>query len=184
MEFTTYQEGKTSCATFDSVKKYIFGNMKKHWDYDDDIAEYLDTGVEDYGKEPTRTVTAKTTMIKNEEGTESSVPVSKEEQDMLQSGYGIMYHEEVHLHLDRKMQFMKNKKKACEYIISHCNTVMRARIEEIPNYKERVKNDPLVILDEINQKMYDPQQCKYNCETLYNVFDCIFGTKQGEKSHY
>ena len=51
MEFTAYQEGKMSRATFDSVKKYIFSNTKKHWEHGDDVAEYLDTGKEDqYGK--------------------------------------------------------------------------------------------------------------------------------------
>ena len=68
--------------------------------------------------------------IKEEGQEEKDVPVLKEEQEMMQSGHDIMFHEEVRLYLDCKQQFEKNKKKACEYIMSHCNTVMRAKLRK------------------------------------------------------
>ena len=81
-------------------------------------------------------MSAQTSRTKEEGKPDKFVDISDEEQAITQSGHDIMYQEEIRLYLDRKQQFQKNVMRACEYIMSHCNAVMRARIEEIPDYKE------------------------------------------------
>ena len=52
IKFTAYQDGKRSPTTFNSVKKNIFGQMKKSCNHSYDITNYLETS----DKEECRTI--------------------------------------------------------------------------------------------------------------------------------
>ena len=55
---------------------------------------------------------------------------------------------------------------------------MNQRIIIIPDYDARVKNDPVEMLKEINMKMYDSVDDKYNFDTLTKVLYWFLKCKQ------
>ena len=80
---------------------------------------------------------------------------------IIQDEHDIMFQEEVYLYLDRNQTFTLHKNKVYKIILSYCNTDMRSHIEGNPDDDTWVKNDPIITLEDINKKMYDPQHCEY-----------------------
>ena len=76
-----------------------------------------------------------------------------------------------------KMFFKKNIPKAAETIMEYCNKAMKNRIKQIVDYETRVLDDPIVLLEEISAKMYDPMEEKYKFKMLTKVFKQLFEKK-------
>ena len=117
-----------------------------------------------------QTMAKKHKRVKTKDDKFIEEPVTDEEMAIEQSGCDITFQEEVHLHLECKAAFKQNKRKSCKCTMGFCNAVMRNRIENILDSKDCVRNDPIVALDKINEKMHDPQMNECKCKTSHDIF--------------
>jgi len=74
--------------------------------------------------------------------------------------------------------YEENKVKAYALIFSYCNKTMQSRIEESRDFEDKIRDNPLRLLEEIKRKMYDPARAKYKYVTLAESLNKILNTKQ------
>ncbi len=157
MKFVPQYSGNkaTTTVTYDTVKDYIILEVQQKFDHGVDMATSLrkmeyTTFNEDPDK-PVRMITAATD--------EKLASIEQAEYDM-------MYQEDFKLFIKRKEAYRQNKAKAYALIIKHCNKTMVNKIEEVPDFESRIRNDPVELLKEIRSKMYDPARAKYEFVSL------------------
>ena len=87
-----------------------------------------------------------------------------------QDGLDIDYTDKLREYNNRKRTLEQNLLKASELIMSHCNKIMQNRIKAISDYETRLRDSAKELLEEINNKMYDPSEDKYDYDTVTRVF--------------
>ena len=88
---------------------------------------------------------------------------------------------------DRKRTFEGNCIKAGALFYSYCNRTTQNRLNEISDFNVRVKKKPVIMLQEISKKMYDPQKVVYPFDTITKVFNRLFEIDEdhnGSLSYY
>ena len=169
MKFVPFQEGKGNKTTFETVKAHVLSYVKRTYKNGKDVVNYINTGDRDQcGVEPVRQLAVGS-------GTSTQELFLLEQE---QKGLDIKYADLIKRYNDRMTNLEDNIPKVSELIYSYCNTVMQARLRDIPDYETRVMDDPIIMLQEINNKMYDPTEEKYEFETATRVFKRMFGTTQ------
>ena len=83
---------------------------------------------------------------------------------------------------DDQKKFKNNWHKAYAMIWkNYCSKEVQVAIEEISDFKARIENDPLELLNEIETLMHVPQRAKYPPLTLVEVLYEFLRVKQGDK---
>ena len=144
IKFVPYYTGKQQMVTYDTVKEHVIQQIQKSFKYGSDMVKLIrdrQYGTIGAGK-PVRQLAA----------TGNGRDDIKIEQD----GYDLEYTENLPNYNTRLYTHKENKHKAYSLIFGYCNKIMQNRIEEISDFETRVRNDPLVLLEEIKTKMYDP----------------------------
>jgi hypothetical protein len=106
----------------------------------------------------------------------SAVPADRANE---QAGMDILYQAELERCLDRKDTLEQNLTKAYALIFStYCNKMMQNCIEEHPDYKTTIRDDPIELLTKIKVLMHDPIQAKYPFASLTEAMIRMLNIKQ------
>ena len=93
-----------------------------------------------------------------------------------QDGLDIDYTDKLREYNNRKRTLEQNLLKVSKLIMSHCNKIMQSRLKAISDYESRLRDDLKELLEEINNKMYDPSEDKYDYDMVTRVFRHLFNT--------
>ena len=154
--------------TYKQVKQHILNSINTTYNNGSDIYNHIHDGI----VEPYHTKAVRKTIIVWKDP-KTQTEINKFWSNMEQKGLDIDFEDDNQRWKDRKQVFKENKKKAATFLLCYCNKMMDQRIIIIPNYEAQVKNDPIKMLKEINMKMYDPIDNKYDFNTLTKVL-CLF----------
>ena len=151
MKFTPHYSGKQQGHTYDTVKDHIIQYMQKNLKNGLDMAEMLRSGTyATPGIKPVRLIEEDRLIY---QGMTSENKPSSDKMKILQDSKDIKYHEELCEYNAGARQYEENKLKTYAIIMDYCNKMMQNRIEEVKDFKSRIRNDPLELLKEIKTKM-------------------------------
>ena len=178
IKFVPHYTGKQQVVTYDSVKEHIIQHIQHTFKFGSDMVNAIRN--DEYGTpgggRPRRQL-ANIYQL-DEEGQPTDVKREDIEIKLEQDGYDLEYTEELRNYNQRVQVYEENKYKAYALIFGYCNKTMQSRIEEIGDFETRIRNDPLVLLSEIKQKMYDPARAKYEYVSLTESLSRILNTTQ------
>jgi hypothetical protein len=98
-----------------------------------------------------------------------------------QAGLDILYQAQLERYLDRQATLEQNLYKAYALIFStYCNKMMQNRIEEHPDYKNTICDNPIELLTKIKMLMHDPIRAKYPFASLTEAMIRMLNIKQQE----
>ena len=176
MKFTPHYPGKPQKITYDTLKDHIIIQIQKTFKNGQDIADLLRTETD---KIPGTVPTRNTVTFTADEAKDDQARLNKQ---IEQGGYDLEYKEALRAYNMRKEIYEDNKSKAYAYIFTYCNRTMQNRIKESPDFETNIRNDPIALLREIKEKMYDPARAKYEYVSLTESFARIISdTKQEDK---
>ena len=137
MKFSTQYQGKTVYATYATIADVVTQYIQRTYKGGQDVAKSLEDMIviDLHTAEPQRAISDKA---------DATLKVIN------QTGLDIKYQEELRRHLDREDALKEGMNKAYALIFTnYCTKTMQARIEEHPDFKSTLKNDPIALLDAI-----------------------------------
>ena len=168
LKFAPHLQGKSSTATYASVKEAIIQEIQKTYKGGMDVSKCL----KDMQKinldadEPQREISVKTDQAANESE---------------QKGFDIKYQEKLGRHLDRVDDLEKGLHKAYALIFTnYCTKAMQNRIEQHPDYQSTIMDDPIVLLETIKTLMHATVRAQYPLMTVTDALIRMVNIKQGE----
>ena len=162
---TTYN-GSTAFATYTSIKDHVMKYIQKTYKGGADVAESLRTMelVDLDADAPVRERLGDTGLSAD------TIAV-----------LNIAYQEKLRKHLDRKEALSDGMKKAFALIFdSYCTRKMQHKVEEHVNYDTQVHNDPIALLEVIQQNMHTRVQAQPECVTVYTAIHRLYNDRQRE----
>jgi hypothetical protein len=166
--FHTELEEINKQVTYDTVKDYIVQCVQTTYKNEQEIAVSLrDQTIKDLSSLlPVR-------------GESISPDAAKKTNE--QAGMDILYQAELEQYLDRKDTLEQNLTKAYALIYStYCNKTMQNRVEEHPDFKDTIRDDPIELLTKIKILMHDPIRSKYLFASLTDALIRLMNIKQLE----
>ena len=140
---------KIRFATYASVLEHIIQHIQKTFDNGEDIAvslkkmEIVDLDAE----APVRAI---------------SLETNEDKRKIEQDGYDILYQERTRRHLDREDNLRKGLFKTYGLIFSnYCTRGMQHRIEEHPEFKTLIEDNPIQLLEAIKVLVHDKIRTQY-----------------------
>ena len=167
MKFAPHATGKAQQVTYATVKDAITSYIQKTYDHGHDMAKALEDNQEfDFTpSRPTRAISFQT----------------GEDKRIEQEGFDIDYREELRIWNSRKETYRKNKTKAYSLILtSYCSTAMQKRVEQHPDFKTKIKDDPIALLEVIKTLMHATVRAQYPWGSLFTAISNIVNIKQHE----
>ena len=168
MKFSPQSHGKGSTATYATVKDVLIQSIQKSYKGGHDVAKSLkDMQVIDLTtEEPLRAI-----------ATDADAATKQ----MLQAGMDIKYQEELRRFLDRKDALKEGLTKAYALIFTnYCTRAMQSRIEEHPEFKDKLEDDPIATLEAIKTLMHDPVRAQYPLVSMTDSLGRLLNAKQME----
>ena len=98
-----------------------------------------------------------------------------------QEGFDMEYKSDYEEWKKRMRIFESNKSKAYALIYERCNTTMQHRVEEHPEFENKIRNDPIELLKAIKVLMHDPVRARYPFASLVESLERLINMKQGEQ---
>ena len=99
---------------------------------------------------------------------------------IIQAGYDIKYTAEITTHATRVQTLEANMTKAFSLILTdYCTAGMRQRLGEHPDWKTKIEDDPLYLLETIMSCMHDPVRAQYQLVTPTDFITTLLTCKQG-----
>lgn len=83
--------------------------------------------------------------------------------------------------MKEKNTYKKELAKSYALILSYCSIVMKSCIEALPNYETEVKDNPIKLLESIQNKMHDPERNCYPYESVTEALQRVINMRQNEK---
>ena len=150
MKFAPHTSGKSSCASFATVKEHIVDYVQK---------SYLKAGVDVAKSLKKMEWLDLDTQEPVCENTKKAMDRGRaEEQEMMK----LKWQEQYARHLDRVCECKDAMCRAFAMIKSqHCTKTMQTRVEEHPDYESKIDDDPIALLEAIKTLMHDPAQAQY-----------------------
>jgi hypothetical protein len=166
MMFRPHGVGQQQGATYATVKDYIVQLVQRTYDEGHDIAESLRNEVEkDLSLE----------APEKEISTATNENTKKTEQE----SFDLIFREDMKDHLSRVRKLKKNMPKAYALIFSNfCSTTMQDRIEEHPDFEDKIRDNPIELLKAIKVLMHDPVRARYPFASLVDTIWLLMTTKQ------
>ena len=164
-----YRIGSSKQASdFVTITKYLINHIKKTFEFGDDTAEALETRAEfDIDKfMPTMN--------------ESSDPDNaiKKRQDMQ---FRILYEAEITSFVNRKDKYKSNCGKSYAFIYGQCNKAMQAKIQARQDYSSKIKNNPIELLNAIEEHSLSYQENKYEMSVIFDALKNLVNLKQKDE---
>ena len=169
MKFSTQVAGKAPKASYATVKESLIQTVQKGYKGGIDVAKSLkDMKKVDLSKEePVREISRLTDPV---------------ERAIEQDGFNIRYQERLRRHYDRSDALEEGMNKCFALIYSnYCTKTMRARIEEHPNFKTHIQDNPIALLEAIRENMHETQRAKYPWESMVNHLANCLNVQQREE---
>jgi hypothetical protein len=166
MKFSPQNQGKTQYATYATTRDTVIQYIQKSYKGGHDVAQSLEERVmiDLRVEEPQREISKKT------DSTDKTVD---------QSGLDIKYQEELRRHLDRKDALKEGLNKAYALIYStYCTKAMQSRIEEHPDFKTKLKNDPITVLEANKLLMHDTVRAQYPLVSMTDALGRLINVRQ------
>ena len=118
--------------------------------------------------------------LKKEEPTrEISNDSDADKRLVLQAGMDIKYQEELRRYLDRKDALRVGLTRAYALIfMNYCTKGMQQRIEEHPEHKTILKDDPIATLEAIKTLMHDPVRAQYPLISMSDALARLLNARQ------
>ena len=154
VKFSPQTTGRDKFATYATVTEAAIGQIQRTYDEPVDICkaltdmQHIDLNVD----KPTRTLSALPA------GDATEIAARQLEQDGLDIEYKLLYQN----WLACKKQYDTNQHKSYALIFEHyCTKVMKARVEEHPDFKTKIKEDPIALLEAIKSLMQEAIRAQY-----------------------
>ena len=64
---------------------------------------------------------------------------------------------------------------------SYCSKEIQVALQEMPDVDSRIKQEPLVLLEKVEQLMHTPEKAKYPSLTTVEILSNFLKCKQGDK---
>jgi hypothetical protein len=81
---------------------------------------------------------------------------------MEQEGFNMLYKSQIDMYTKRKHEFEDNMNKTYFLIfLQHCNKMIQDRITGHPEFKSKIKNDPIELLKAVKILINDPVRARY-----------------------
>ena len=168
-KFHPHGSGK-NIASFSQTLNEIILSIQKSWDGGKDMADTL---------EAREKIDMKKERPQREQSMESDEEMNAFEQESLD----MAYKEEYKRYLGGTDLYEKNLPKAFALIMkNYCTTQMVIRLKEIGDYESRVKNDVLMLLDEIEKIMNQLKRSSYPFISLAETLCSLLNYKQNDLS--
>ena len=96
-----------------------------------------------------------------------------------QAGMDITYQEELRRFLDRQDNLRENMYKAYALIYTnYCTRAMQSRVETHPDFDNKIKNDPIALLEVIKILMHDTVRAQYPMVSMTEALTRLVNVKQ------
>jgi hypothetical protein len=166
MKFYPHGIGRDRQAiTYDTVKDHIIQYVHKTYRNGQDAAVSI-INIVLTPREPQRSTAVLTDATENQKQ---------------QAGTDILYQAKLERYLDRKDTLEQNLTKAYALIFStYYNKIMYNRIEEHPEFKSVIHDDPIELLNKIKVLMHNPIRAKYPFVSLTKSISRMLNLKQNE----
>ena len=168
MKFSPLSQGNTNYATYTTVKDALIQQIQKTFKGGQDIAKSLKEMKKfDFTKdEPTREISTETDDKLNE---------------LEQTGLDIKYQEKLRRHLDKADAAASDWPRAFALIYSnYCTKAMQSRIDEHPDFNDKIDDDPIALLEAIQALMHDPIRAQYPMASMTDALARFINIKQLE----
>jgi len=168
-KFHPHGSGRNIASFYQTLNEIIL-SIQKSWDGGKDVADTL---------EAREKIDMKKERPQREQSMESDAKMNAFEQESLD----MAYKEEYKRYLGRTDLYEKNLPKTFALIMkNYCTTQMVIRLKEIGDYESRVKNDVLILLDEIEKIMNQPKRSSYPFISLAETLCSLLNYKQNDLS--
>jgi hypothetical protein len=151
MKFMPHGIGKEvwQTATYQTVKDYIKQLVQKSFRNGKDVADSI---------RKTERMDMRTKIpVRKVSGASNADDKATE-----QEGYDILYKAEIDVYTKRKHELEDNMNKMYSLIcLQHCNKTIQDRIHAHPDFKTKIKNDPIELLKAIEILKNDPVRARY-----------------------
>jgi hypothetical protein len=98
-----------------------------------------------------------------------------------QEGYDILYEAEIDMYTKRKHKLGDNMNKMYSLIyLQHCNKTIQDRIYAHPDFKTKIKNDPIELLKAIEIFINNPVRARYPYASVTEVMTRFMTCRQLE----
>ena len=172
MKFYTHGSGKQQqLMTYTTVKDHIVQFVQKTYKNGQDIAISLRNlqKMDLTGERP-------------RQGKATSPDAN--EARMEQSGLDIVYQAQIMRYIERVETLDQNLTRAYALIYStYCNRTLQNRIEEHPDFKKKIRDDPIELLKVTQILMHDPVRAKYPYASLTEAVARTLNIKQMENEN-
>ena len=149
MKFTPNGQIKGNTHTFASVKEHIVQHIQKTYDKGKDVADSLDNmeKIDLTTFTPERQISAK---------------ADKDEKIVDQQGLDMIYKEKLTRYEDRVEKLEEGLSKAYSLIFNdYCTQGMRVKLEAYPEFDKEIKNNPIKLLEAIQEVTNTPVRAQY-----------------------
>jgi hypothetical protein len=169
MKFHPQTLGKGNYGTYASVKDAIVQYIQKNYvDGGFDVAKSIDE-------------MKKVDLDKQEPVREIAKDKDDDTCKIKQDGLNIKYQEELRRFLARAEALEKGLHRAYAHILAnYCTKLMQQRIEEHPDFEDKLKNDPIATLEAIKTLMHDSVLAQYPLVSVTDAFQRFINIKQVE----
>ena len=168
MKFTPQSHGKTNTATYATVKEALIQSIQRSYKGGEDVVKSLkDLQLVDLDQEkPVR---------------KRATSTDADDNAFQQKGYDMEYQEELRGHRNRKDYLKQGMNKAYALIFtSYCSKTMQSRIEEHPEFKTKIEDDPIALLEVIKTLMHDTVRAQYPLVSVTEALGRLLNVKQME----
>jgi hypothetical protein len=87
-----------------------------------------------------------------------------------QEGYDILHKAEIDMYTKRNHELEDNMNKTYSLkYLQHCNKTIQGRIHAHPDFKTKIKNDPIELLKAIEILIKDPVQARYPYASVHDM---------------
>ena len=168
LKFYPHSSTTQQSITYDVVKDFILDKIQKEYTDSVDIVKSLrDLQLVDIDmQEPVRLQSGET---------------DEEQRKFEQETFDMKYDALIKEHILRKRQFKANLSNAFALIKSFCNKTMVNKLEALPDYESKIRDDPIELLQAIKLLMHDPERARYPYASLTEAMGRMINIKQGEE---
>ena len=131
-----YEPGTREQSELTKISKYLINHIRQKYEYSIDICQALEDKTETVITQPTLQVSS---------ATDADAKKSEEKQN------NMIFKAQIGEYLNRKRTYEANKVKAYGFLFEHCSKAMKNKIEIRDDFESDIKNDPIELLNAIEE---------------------------------
>ena len=170
VKFSPQTQTKTNYATYATVKEAVIQHIQKSYKGGQDVVKSLKEL-----KKVDLTTVAPTRRVSRVADPDDYSAMQE------QHGYDILYQEELRIFLQKKDNLDEGLNKAYALIFTnYCTKAMQQRIEEHPDFKDTIEDDPIALLVAIQTLMHDPVRAQNPMISMTDALTRLLNFRQQE----